>query len=888
MIPAPPRRARAVLAWTFRHDPALPALLGDLHEEFVRRARGAGPGAARRWYWREALALSGGRLARRPFDIFRPSETMTDPHPLRAFLQDARYAFRALRRHPLFALFTAAVIGLGVGSTTAVYSVLEPLLLEPLDFAEPERLVWIGNHYENGDGSLSSITSRASNLRDFRTEARSFDGLTGYNAFATRVAHTLQAGERPERVTAVEVAGDFLDVLGVEPLLGRSFTEAEAMVDGPRAMILSHGFWLRRFDADPGVVGGTLNVDGEPVQVVGVLPPSFDFTSVFSPAVPVDYLAPFPIADETDQQGNTLIMVGRLRPGVSAQAAQADLDAVVAGLKEADPERWGLGARVVPLQERISAPLRPALLLLAAAAATVLLIVVVNVSNLLLARGPGRTREVAVRRAMGAPRSRIVRQLLLEGVLMSLAGAVLGAVLAVGVTRAVTASAAVQVPLLDRVGVDGGALAFAAVVALLTGVVVGAVPAFQVAEGEEAAALRATARGSSGGRAARRVREGLVVAEVALACTLLVVGGLLLRSFSAVLDVDLGFDPAGVVAWQIDPSGGFENPQAMADFYGALADRVDALAGVEAAGVVDAMPLGRNRTWTFRLPEDPQDGPGRSMYPHMAGPRYFETLGVSLLHGRSFQREDGPDAPLAVVMNESGARAAFGDPAAAVGRTLRMGWGEPEVVGVVEDLRTLSPETPPGTQVYFAYGQVWSFGSMDLAVRSDLPLEELRARVVPVLEAADPGMPSDVVFTLDSRVEASVSARRFVLGILTAFGMVAILLAGLGIYGVLAQSVAERRQEIGIRMALGAPASEVVGGVVRRTLLLAVLGIGAGAALSLVGSRLLGSLLFGVDPLDAVTFGGTALALLLVAGVAGAVPALRASRIRGTRALQSG
>lgn len=815
---------------------------------------------------------------------------MSESDTIRGFLQDGAWAARTLRRTPAFALFTAVVIGLGVGATTAVFSVMKPLMLAPLPFEEPGELVWIANAARPGATSLSAFTSRTGNLRDFRERAGSFEGITGYNAFFDHGAYTLTGTGEPERLVGAGVADDFFDVLGVEPLLGRDFTPAEGVWDGPNVAMLSHGFWVRRFAADRSIVGRSITLNEEPYTVVGVLPPSFDFSSIFSPGVGVDLLLPWPVADETDRWGNTTFMIGRLRPGATPQAAQAELDAIVAALQQEQPRRWGLGADVDPLQEHIAGPLRPALLLLAAAAGTLLLIVCVNVSNLVLSRAPGRAREVAVRKALGASRGRLVRQLVLETLGISLAGAALGSALAWGATTLVSGTADVmRIPMLAGVRVDAAALLFATAVAVLTGLLVGLVPALQVAEGAEAAVLRSGGRGAGTSRGARRMREALVFAEVTAACVLLVVGGLLVRSFRAVLDVDLGFEPDGLVAWQLNPSLDFRSELERTDFYTALQARVAALPGVEHVGFADASPLGRNRTWGFRVPDRPEDedAPGYLLFPHLVDPGYLPALGVPIVAGRNFTSDDTDDAEPVVLMNETAARRVFGGVEDAVGRRILQNDRERIVVGVAKDVRHLTPELDPGIEVYFPWTQVGDFGTLDMVVRTSLPEAETAAGVAAVLREIDPAMPTREFWTMGARVGRAVSARRFTLGVLTAFGAAALLLAGLGIYGVLAQSVAERTPELGIRMALGASAGEVVRSVLGRTLALAASGVVAGAALSLAGAHLVGSLLFGVGASDPATFFAVGLLLLAAAGVAGAVPAVRAARLDGVRALRA-
>ncbi len=884
----PPAAASRLLARVLRQDPVGPAILGDLHEDFIRIYQARGPGAARRWYWREALLFSLGRWVRRSSWSLRTGRRTVGFPLFRGLGQDAVQALRAARRAPGFSLFTALVMGLGVGAAAAVFSVLKPLFFAPLPFPDPGELAWIAFEETTGVASLSDMTSRSGNLRDFRERARTFDGLTGFNAFSEQTAYTLSGAGDPERLVGFAVAHDFLQVLGVEPLHGRSFTEEEGLWGGPPAVLLSYNYWRRRFDSDSGMVGNTIVLNDVARIVAGVLPPSFDFTSIFTPGTSVDFLLPYAVSDETDRHGNEVVILGRMKPGITPEVAQADLDAVLAGLGEEQPDRWGLSAYLVPLQEHLAGPFRSAFFLLVAAAGTLVLIVCVNVSNLLLARSPRREREMAVRKSLGASQGRIARQLVLESLGVSLVGAVVGGGLAWMATRSVAGAVGMRVPLLSEVRLDASALLVGTGVALLTGMLVSLVPALRVAEGGESAVLRESGRGSSSSRRSRRLREGLVVAQVTLACVLLVVGGLLVRSFQVVMDVDLGFEPAEVVAWQLNPSQDFDSDLERSAFFAAMAERVTQIPGVEEVGFVDALPLGRNRTWGLHVPGVHQESdPAVWYFPHLVDAGYVPAMRIPLVDGRNLSPYDNEEAPLVMLINETGAERLFPGENA-VGRRVNLGWaGEGEVVGLVRDTRHVSPEMGSGIQVYLSLDQVTDFQTLDMVVRSPLPPRRVTEAVAAVLKEIDPNMPARETWTVRSTVDRAVSARRFTLGILGAYGIAALLLAGLGIYGVLAQSVAERTPEIGIRIALGASAGKVAWSVMGRTLFLAALGIGAGALLSAWCVRLVASLLFGVQATDPLTFGGMAIVLLTVAAVAGLLPATRAARIRGTRALQA-
>lgn len=799
--------------------------------------------------------------------------------------QDLRYALRKMRREPGFFTFAAVIIGLGIGATTAVFSVISPLMLRPLPFQEPERLVWVAN---TGSGGLSSVTSRTSNLRDYRTLNRSFDGLTGYFAFFEYGSYTLMGDGQPERLVGVGVAQDFLDVLGVKTLLGRNFVEEEGVQGGRPAAILTHGFWRRRFGADPSIVGRSVTLNGQPTEVVGVLPPSFDFASTFAPASRVDFLTPFPISEETDRWGNTIFMIGRLKPGATLESAQADLDGLNARLREADPARWGLGAVASGLHDHIAGKFRTAMLVLAGAAGTVLLIGCANLSNLLLARGRRRGKEMAVRSALGADRRRLLGLLAIENLMLALCGGAIGVSLAYAATRMLAGTTAVSIPMLSAVSIDARALVFTLAVTLLAGLLAGVAPALQVARGREAVAINDLSRGSTEGKHSTAVREVLVVGEVALACVLLVAMGLLLRSFLNVLDVELGFRPEGAVVWQIDANRAFASGEERATFYQNLVDRVEAVPGVEGAGITDTPPLGRNRTWGLAARgvtyEDGQRPP--LAFPRMVDSRYLEVMRIPLLAGRHFTVHDDRNSTNVVILNETAARTLFPgeDP---IGRTAVILEGEWQVAGVVGNVRHQSLEEASGLEMYLPMSQMFDYGTLALVVRSPLPIASLVPAVRAALRELDASMPSGDYQALEAVVDRAVSPRRFILVLLGSFAATALVLAALGIYAVLSYSVSQRIAEIGIRMALGESATTVRRRVVGRTIFLAGTGIAIGAAIAFMVSRLLQSLLYGVEPTDALTFGGMAALLLAIAAVAGYLPARRASNTDPMVALRS-
>jgi predicted permease len=804
---------------------------------------------------------------------------------LETLRQDVRYALRAARRDAGFFAVAILIVGLGIGANTAIFSVLNPLLLRPLPFEAPDRLVWLAN---TGDSGLSAVTSRTSNLRDYRRLSRSFEAITGYFAFFDYAGYTLTGAGEPERLVGVGVARNFLEVLGVRPVHGRNFMEEESVWNGRPAVLLTHGFWERRYGSDAGIVGRSITLNDRPTTVVGVLPASFDFASTFSPGTRVDVLTPFPISDETDRWGNTLSMIGRLAPGASIESAQAELNLINAQLKEAEPERWGLGARLTDLQAQIGGAFRPALLLLAGAVAVVMLIACVNLSNLLLSRVVTRRREIAVRSALGASRWRLVRQMLTESFVLSGVGALVGVGLAFLAVRAIAHTTAVDIPLLRSVAVDTQALLFTLVLAAAAGLLFGMVPALQLSKGGEGHALGEASRGSSEGRSHTWLRESLVVSEVALASVLLVGGGLLLRSFVTLLDVDLGFRTERAMTWRIEPGQRFEATPDRVAYHERLVRRVWQLPGVEAVGLTDSLPLGRNRTWCVgAVGEVYEDGEAPCVFPRLVDPGYVLAMRIPLVSGRRFGPEDAADAQKVVIVNEHlAARLWPGrDP---LGRGIQASGDAWRVVGVVGNVRHQSLEQEGGNELYFPIAQMSDWGSLDLVVRGGLPAEAMAGGVRSALRELDPGLPLPAGQPLESIVDRAVSPRRFVLQLLGIFAGAALLLASVGIYGVLSYSVSQRTREIGIRMALGESAARVRGSVVAKTLKLAGVGVALGWLASLGLGRWVGSLLYGVSPTDPVTSGAMLLLLLLVSGLAGYLPARRASRVEPMAALRIG
>jgi predicted permease len=798
-------------------------------------------------------------------------------------LQDLRYTFRTLRRDAGFTTFAILIVGLGIGASATVFSVVDALLLRPLPFHEPERLVWVANHDASG---LSGQTTQVDYLLDVRAQNKSFADMAGYFAFYGVGDNLLSGQGEPERLSGVPVSGNFFQLLGVQPQLGRLFTAEESKWHGPKAVLLSYGLWTRRFGSDTGIAGRTLTINNEPVTVAGVLPASFDMASVFAPGSHFDLYFPFPLSPETNRWGNTLAIVGRLKPGVSISDAQAEMTILAGQISRAHPERNDFEGKLTPLAEHVSGRIRPALLVLVCAVGVVMLIVCANLSNLLLARTSARQKEIAIRTALGARKWQLIRQVLTEGVTLSCCGAALGVILAVGGTHILARLDALSIPLLANVHIDVTVLAFCLAAALLTGVVFGLAPALQAPAWALHDVLKDTTRGSTAGKSRNWVRSGLVVSEIAFACVLLVGAGLLVRSFLRVLDVNLGFQPEHAATVRVDPEASYSTQAQLNAYFDDVLRRVRDTPGISGAGLTDALPLGRNRSWG--APAKGQVYP-KGKFPNafvrVVSDGYLQAMGIALVAGRDISQRDVPSSGPVIVINQTMARTLFPGQSA-LGQVVRA-CGERQVVGVVSDVRHLALEQGAGMEMYLPMRQCNDISSVDLVVRSSLPPADLAASVRAALKPIAPNLPGKEFRTVQQLVDKAVSPRRFVVALLGGFALFALLLASLGIYGVVSYGVTQRTQEIGIRMALGASASKLQAGIIGQTLGLAAVGMLIGAVASVLLARALNGLLFGVTATDPLTFLGMPMVLALVAAIAGYLPARRASRIDPSIALRA-
>jgi len=800
-----------------------------------------------------------------------------------SLLQDIRYSLRTLRRDAGFTAFAVLIVGLGIGASSTIFGVVNALLLRPLPFRDPNRLVWIANHDERG---LSGQTTQVGHLLDLRAQNQSFDDLAAYFAFYGVGDNKLTGQGEPERLSGVPVSQNFFPLLGVQPQLGRLFTAEECKWNGPKAVLLSHGLWVRRFASDPGIVGRALTLNDEPVTVAGVLPASFDFASVFAPGSHIDLYLPFPLSAETNRWGNTMAIIGRLKPGVSLGSAQAEVSTLAPQIMRAHPERNDLEGKLTFLEDHVSGRIRPALVVLACAVGVVMLIVCANLSNLLLARTAMRQKEIAIRAALGAGQGRLIRQVLTESVVLSFCGAALGLVLAIGGTRALAHMDAMNIPLLQNVRTDATAVGFTLLMAVLTGLIFGMVPALQVPSATLHDVLKDTNRGSTGGKGRGWIRDALVVSEIAFACVLLVGAGLLIRSFLQVLDVNLGFRPESAVAVRVDPARRLSGQTQQNAYFDEVLRRVRDIPGIQAAGLTDALPLGRNRGWGVRAKGQVyRSGEYPDAFVRIVSDGYLRTMGIQLSAGRDINERDTPSTELVILVNETMARRLWPGQNA-IGQIV-LADKERRVVGVVGDVRHLALEQGAGLEMYIPIRQIDDFPSVDLVVRSRLPLAELAPAVRAALKPIEPNLPGNDFRPLQQLVDKSVSPRRFVVLLLAGFAAFALILASLGIYGVVSYSVNQRTQEIGIRMALGASATDLQMRVILQTLALAAAGMLLGVAGSWALARALQGFLFGVTSTDPLTFVGMLIVLTSVAVVAGYLPARRASRIDPMVALRA-
>jgi putative ABC transport system permease protein len=799
--------------------------------------------------------------------------------------RDVRFGARMLAKAPGFAAVAILTLALGIGANTAIFSVINAILLRPLPYPAAESLAFLTEWSEQ----VPEMSFSVANFKDVRDQASVFESIGAYNN--TNFILTGEGGEA-ERVSGRQVSSGVFPTLGKQPLIGRLFTAEDDKPGAEPVVLLAEGFWERRFGRDPNILGRPLTLSGLKFTVLGVVPEtlhsSWKPTEVFTPLLRLEDS----LGGEQNRGNHPgIYVIGRLKRGVTVERARAEVVRIAEQLAQRYPDSNARHSMTLePLHEAVVGELRPALMLLLGAVALVLLIACANVANLLLARAAQREKEIAVRLAIGAKRGRLLRQLLTESVLLSLAGGVVGILLAFGGVRALVASLPAGVPRAEEIGVDASVLTFTAGLAVLTGFVFGIAPAWRVARVAGYQPLKDGGRGTAG-PAHHRVRNTLVVGEVSLALILLVGAGLLLRSFYRVIAADAGFRSEGVLTASLPlPDTRFPEAAQRAALVERLLENVRALPGVEVAS--GTLPLLGNWQTTFSVEGRPEPPPGQQPSADIAriATDYFRAMGVRMLEGRAFEDRDRADAPPVCVLDETFARTYWpeGSP---LGKRVKFGGHDDtempwmEVVGVVGHVKNYGVDQDSRVELYLPYAQS-PVGSFTLVVRSHGDPAGLASSLRAVVRAADPELPLYAVRTLEDLVSENTAQRRLAVVLLGVFAAIALTLAAVGIYGVMSYAVAQRTQEIGIRMALGAHRRDVLSMVLRHGLGLALAGVALGLLAAFVLARLIASLLFQVSSADPPTFSLVPLLLIGVAALACYLPARRATRVEPLVALR--
>jgi len=798
--------------------------------------------------------------------------------------QDLQYGLRMLRKSPGFTLVAVITLALGIGANSAIFSVVNAVLLRPLPYKDPERLVMINHHYPKLDlrASVSAV-----GYTHYREVGKSFENMTAFSGWAVNLT---ESGE-PERLRGLMVTTTFFPTLGIEAVKGRTFSPGEDQAGRNHIVVISDGLWQRRFGSDPNFVGKTITLNGESYTVIGITPPGFRFGQEFGQVS--ELWSPIAFTQNQLQPGNWrnefLSVIARLKSNVTFQQAQSELEIIAANVRQQyfgggdanDASSWNLLQR--SMNELVVGDIRLPLLVLLAAVGFVLLIACANVANLLLARAAARQKEIAIRAALGAGRWRVIRQLLTESVLLAVVGGALGLLLAYWGLRVLTTLSQTRIPRAQEVNLDVSVMAFTLGVSLLTGVIFGLVPAFQSAKSDLHETLKEGGRSGTGTRS--NLRSALVVVEVALALVLLVGAGLLIKSFYKLQQVDLGFNPANVVTMRLSlPMSRYAEAHRVNGFFNELVSRTENLPGVEAVGLVNYLPL-KAMGMELNVYVEGQPENLASVELLTSSRNYSNALGLELREGRFFDDRDREDTTYVAVVNEAFTRI-FLPNEDALGKRVRIGgvntpfpWYS--IVGVIKDVKQQGPDAVAKPELFMPHTQPllgsMTLQSMSLVLRTDRNPEGSIAGVRAIVRELDPELPVYDVSTMQQLVSTSVATRRFNMFLVAILSALALVLAAIGAYGVMSYTVTARTREIGIRIALGARAVNVLSLVIKDGMRLAVVGlvIGIGGALAL--TRLMRTLLFDVTPTDPATFAGVAILLFVVALFACFLPARRAS-----------
>ena len=802
---------------------------------------------------------------------------------MNTLIQDIRYGLRVLLKNKGFAAVAILALALGVGANTAIFSLVNGVLLRPLPFPDAERIVFF-----EGRNPAAGINESNISYPDFLDWSGQTDLFAATCAFYTGNSNLGADGAEPERVPRAGVTTGFFAVLGVQPALGRAFVPDDDKPDTVTVAIISHGLWKRRFGADPGIIGKQVQISARQITILGVMPQGFEFPE----QTQIWMTSGVKTADEP-RDNRSWQAIARLNPGVDLKQAQSRISAINAQHATEFPDtNKGWDASLQVLHERMVREIKPSLLALLGAVGLVLLIACANVANLLLARGAARQKEIAIRAAMGASRGRVIRQMLTESILLSAIGGISGLLLSIWLTDVLISIVPEGAPRMDQVGIDYRVLAFALGVSALTGILFGLVPALQASKLDVSSSLKQGGRTGEGHRRTS-ARSLLLIGEVALSLMLLVGAGLLIKSFLRLQEVRPGFTPHHVLVAMVSVPGAKYKEQQRPEFFRQLLERLAASPGVQAVGGAINLPLVATNYAIGRafIPEGRPltvDEAHDSSFSTITGD-YFRALQIPLLAGRTFEQRDNAEAPKVVIINEYAAKRYFGSPAAAIGKRLGIWRDEKflrEIVGVVGDTKPGSLSDPEsGAQIYVPHAQDAGWNFMGLVIRTAGDPAAFITTLRREVQALDKDQPVYNVRTFDDVVANSLGTRRVSMQLFAVFAGAALLLAALGIYGVMAYSVTQRTQEIGIRMALGAQKSDVLRLVIRQGMTLTVIGVAVGLAGAFALTRLIANLLFGVAATDPLTFVAIPLLLLFVALVACYLPARRAARLDPTIAL---
>jgi putative ABC transport system permease protein len=807
---------------------------------------------------------------------------------LETLWQDLRYALRMFGRNPGFAAVAAITFALGIGANTAIFSVVNAVLLRPLPYAEPERLVTLAYYQANAGFEAA----HEADFLEWRDQAKAFEKVAAY----TERTVDLGGSGEPVRLNAALVSADLFSTLGVGPVLGRVFTPDEDKAGAAPVVILSHALWRRRFGGDPQTVGRSIVLDGKSHTVIAIMPPGFQFPGG------QDLWTPLALDVNRALRGEGVLIlwvIARLKPGMTLEAARTDLSFFLERLKQSRPTEYSeVQVRVATLSEQMVRDVREALLALFGAVVFVLLIACTNVANLLLARASTRQKEMAIRAAVGAGRFRLVRQLLTESLMLSLLGGLVGLLAAAWGVKLLVKMNPGNIARLDESVVDGRALVFTCAIAALVGLLAGILPALRASKTDVNGTLKAQTVAVAFVRSGRRTLPALMIAELALTLVLTIGAGLLIRSFLQMVAVPKGFNPDGVLTLELAPNLSkypWDGPQREAYFQELLA-RVQALPGIQSAGLTSFLPLAQSSLIaSFQVEGRPPVDPGKMpfVYLNHVSWDYFRTMGVQVRAGRTFSTQDGPKAQRVAIFNETMARRFFAneDP---IGRRffLPPDWKDPKtIVGVVGDTRHLGLDRDVDPEVFLPDEQNPGVSNMlvarvALSQNNQAGLSRLSAAIRDQARALDPGEPVYQVVTMNERLSDSFAPRRFQMALFCAFAALALSIAAVGIYGVISYAVSRRTHEIGVRMALGATPRDALKMVIRQGMLLALIGVGLGLAGALALTRVMKSLLFDMSATDPATFVGVALLLVAVALTASYIPARRATKVDPLQALR--